>query len=185
MTAAILYLCCRALQTFHIFGKFKLIAKYSGKYSKNSTCQVNFSVRELEFAGVSAYVECYHDAGIYLDGVYTGFAEHNKRWVHIIPQTTRLVGIAAYAEIDVGTGYIAASFSNGFKTSSMWRCSTHPTHGWYKLDFDDSGSGWSSAHENGQFGNLTGAPKIWEKTAGDGYIFCRGLIGMTMREKTD
>ena len=97
-------------------------------------------------------------------------------WTFIIPRTSRLVAIVAYN--GVGSRHVTASFSNGFKTSSKWKCSTQEEDDWTSLTFDDSHWQYAEVLGTETSGRLAGADRIWQGPV-EGYVYCRGWIGGT------
>ena len=131
----------------------------------------------LHFAGVRGYMRCDDRGEIYVDGVKMGKTSSSSGiWTSVIPRTTRLIAIKAES---TGSGNdskeIIASFSNGFKTSTKWKCSTAFDPDWYTLDFDDSDWGHPKSFGAGQ-GRFEGATKIWRGSS-HGSECCRGYMG--------
>ena len=136
----------------------------------------------LPCTGVVADVRGDDKATIYADGKQVGITTHwAEVWSSLIPKTTRVV--AVHVQNMGGTGFLIASFSNGFKTSEEWKCSENETDGWTDVDFNDAE--WPAAVKNtgAYFEARTdpfwgGATLIWTNAGGYGRdMYCRGKIG--------
>ena len=141
--------------------------------SSSTNQQKSFNLKLLS-SGLRTYVECNDNGNIYLDGVRKADCTSNM-WTSIIDRTTRLIAIQA--SNDGGRNYIAASVSNGYDTSTQWKCSRKYDSNWAALELDDSG--WESAEESDDeaySARLADVGKIW---IGDdtGTVYCRGWMG--------
>lgn len=121
-------------------------------------------------SGVNAHVECSNQGSVYVhvDGVEITDDSIDHKLTSIIPRAARLIAIEAESMAD--EKYISASFSNGYKTSKQWKCSTEEESGWTSVLFVEDNS-WTHANETN-----TGTNHIWEDGDGD-KVYCRGWIG--------
>lgn len=98
-------------------------------------------------AAVQVSIRCDDKGTAYADGINKFECVVNSKY-SIIPRATRVVFINT-CNTD-GPGYIAATFSNGFKTiaeSEKWKCTDQDYPNWMTVDFDDSH--WSHAWNHG------------------------------------
>lgn len=125
-------------------------------------------------SGVKANVSCNRHGHVYVDGNKMNEACFERTWRSIIPRASRLIAIEA--SNTGGATEIYANFSNGFKTSTQWRCSTQLMEGWTTVEFEDITQGW---------GGATIVPpndQISVEVDANGSLYCRGHIGKTANE---
>ena len=136
----------------------------------------------LFISGVSISIRCDSAQQVYADGKKM-LECRDIYQVNILPRITRVVAIRGFN--GGGDAYIAAGFSNGFKTLSnnnKWRCTDQEHDGWRDVDFDDTE--WPQATDYGADNQIKfvtdgiSARKIWiQNIRSSSFIYCRGHIG--------
>ena len=140
---------------------------------------MHFLVYNL-FSGVSVDSRCDDRCTLYADGSRLFDFENRPLQINIIPRATRVVAIQGYN--GRGRAFIAAGFSNGFKTDTeKWKCTVEWSAGWNTAHYNDSH--WSPAADMQRndirgVDFVTGEKAIWTRVVKDNsYVYCRGYLG--------